>query len=291
MTNAFTITAGYLFVPIPEGELDDLRSELLAFGDAHDMKGLTLIAHEGINGTVCGSAEAIAAWKELLISRFGPMEFKDSVADRQVFSRWSVRKKPEIVALKQPGVSPAGKRRHLSPAEWHAMLQEEDVVVLDTRNAYEVALGKFKGAVDPGIGAFHELPQAVRNGIVPKGKKVMMYCTGGIRCEKALIELQQQGYDDVYQLDGGILAYLAQFPQGAFEGECFVFDERVSVDAHLKPSRVYAICPHCGLPGTESICCAQCSHEQKICTKCAQVSYRKTCSKRCANELKKMVAV
>jgi UPF0176 protein len=284
VTSVFAITAGYLFVPIPETSLDTVHDELVAFGEARGMRGLTLIAPEGINGTVCGSPEAITEWKAMLADRFGPMEFKDSTAGRQVFAHWSVRKKSEIVALKQQGVSPMGKRNHLSPAQWNEMLEREDVVVLDTRNAYEVALGKFEGAIDPGINAFHELPAAVQQGIVPKGKKVMMYCTGGIRCEKALIALQNEGYDDVYQLDGGILAYLEQFPDGAFKGECFVFDRRVAVDAHLKPTEVYAICPHCGLPGTERITCTECSHEQKICTKCAVHAHRNTCSKRCANE-------
>jgi UPF0176 protein len=290
VTPRFAITAGYLFVPIPEAELDALRGELLAFGEERGMRGLTLIAEEGINGTVCGSPQAIDEWKNMLVARFGAMEFKDGRAEKQAFSHWAIRRKSEIVALKQPGVLPQGKRNHLNPAQWNEMLKQEDVAVLDTRNAYEVALGKFKGAIDPGIDAFHELPAAIQKGIVPKDKKVLMYCTGGIRCEKALIALQNEGYQEVYQLDGGILAYLEQFPEGAFEGECFVFDQRVSVDTRLQPTTTYAICPHCGLPGTERITCTECSVARTICTSCSAQTHRQTCSKRCANEVLRAVA-
>jgi UPF0176 protein len=281
------ITAFYLFTPIAAEGLPSFQSDLIAFGVARDMRGLTLIAEEGVNGTVSGSQAAIAAWKDLLTARFGPIVFKDSAAEKAVFARWSVKIKPEIVALKQPEVKPLGKRKHLTPEEWDEMLAQEDVVVLDTRNDYEVALGKFAGAISPGIENFHEFPEALKKTNLPKDKKVMMYCTGGIRCEKALIAMERQGYEEVYQLEGGILAYLEKFPEGSFEGECFVFDRRTAVDRQLHPSKTYATCPHCGLPGDKTIACSECQKSQIVCESCAADEYRLTCSKRCANEARK----
>lgn len=162
------------------------------------------------------------------------------------------------------------------------MLESEDTVLLDTRNSYETAIGKFRGAVDPGIEAFHEFPGFIQKAGLPKNKTVMMYCTGGIRCEKALLEMEKQGYEHVYQLEGGILAYLEQFPDKNFEGECFVFDHRVAVDQHLRPSTVYGLCPHCGHAGNVEIRCS-CGTVQKVCSTCYSTASRKTCSKRCAN--------
>lgn len=279
-----SITAAYVFAAIPEGDLPALRTTLLAFGRTHGMEGLVLIAPEGLNGTVCGSEQAIAEWKRMLIHRFGPIEFKDSTVDRAVFKQWSVKIKPEIVALKQPGVRPAGKHRHVAPEEWHRMLQEEDVFVLDTRNAYEYEVGKFRGAVDPGLSSFHEFPAYVQRADLPKDRKILMYCTGGIRCEKALLEMERQGYENVYQLDGGILAYLERFPDGMFEGECFVFDHRVTVDRSLQPSQRYGLCPHCGHAGDKEYRC-HCGVQARVCGHCAaHEDARRTCSKRCANE-------
>lgn len=263
-----------------------MQTELKQLGTDHQMHGLVLVAPEGINGTVSGSNEAIAQWKEHLTERFGKIDFKDSSADHQVFRRFFVKIKPEIVCIKDEKIRPQGSRKHLSPEEFHRVLQEEDVVVLDTRNDYEVAIGKFDGAIDPHIKRFHEFPAYVAQSGIPKDKKVLMYCTGGIRCEKALIAMEQQGYGHVYQLEGGILAYLQKFPEGKFRGECFVFDHRVAVDQHLQPSSVYQLCPHCGDPGDVRITC-MCGKMQKICKNCQRDRVPHTCSKRCAHEAKK----
>ncbi len=286
MSAPISITAFYLFTPLSEERLDQLQAELLNLGNASGMRGLTLLAPEGINGTVCGSAEAIADWKAHLTALFGPIVFKDSTAARLVFKRWSVKKKPEIVGLKRPDIRPQGPHRHLTPQQWHEMLSQEDVVVLDARNEYEVEIGKFKGAIDPKLESFQDFPEFAKQKTLPEDKKILMYCTGGIRCEKALLALEEEGYKEVYQLEGGILAYLAQFPHQEFEGECFVFDQRTSVDQELQPSQRYAICPHCGQPAEHLIQCAECKVEQKICTKCSAHEERRTCSKRCANEYK-----
>lgn len=280
------ITAGYLFVSLEEASLPALRAAIMDFGERHGMEGLVLIAAEGLNATVAGTPETIALWKQFVEEHVGNVAWKDSVAADVPFRRWSVKIKPEIVALKQEGIVPNGKHGHLPPEEWHAMLAEDDVVVLDTRNDYETAIGKFAGAIDPHIAAFHEFPAFVARADIPKNKKVLLYCTGGIRCEKALLEMERQGYEHVYQLDGGILAYLEQVPDGAFEGECFVFDHRVAVDQYLQPSSRYGLCPHCGHAGSESVRC-RCGEEQKICPACMAQESRRTCSKRCANEDKK----
>jgi UPF0176 protein len=205
--------------------------------------------------------------------------FQDSKAGAQVFKRWSVQMRSEIVNLQLPDAKPA-QDTHLTPEEWHAMLQE-DVMVLDTRNTYETNVGTFKNAVDPKLKNFQEFPEYVRSAGIPKQKKVLMYCTGGIRCEKAIHAMRAQGYEHVYQLEGGILAYLKQFPNAAFEGECFVFDHRVAVDQELKPSARYALCPHCGDPGDKTVACVHCTKSCVICTTCAAHEERQTCSKNC----------
>lgn len=248
MTHPFSITTCYGFFPLDTQQVNRLRAELIAFGAEHAMKGLVLIAPEGINATVCGSADAIAAWKDMMRTLCADIVFKDSHADQPIFKRWSVKAKPEIVAIKQPDIAPRGKRNHLRPDEWDAMLSRDDVIVLDTRNDYEVAIGKFHGAIDPAIEHFSEFPAFIKNAGIPKDKKVLMYCTGGIRCEKAIIAMEKEGYENVYQLEGGILAYLEKFPHGKFDGECFVFDERVAVDQNLQPSKTFTLCPDCGDP-------------------------------------------
>lgn len=283
------ITAFYTFVPLPEDQLPRLREELLAYGTARDMHGLTLLATEGVNGTVCGSKQAIDEWKVELTNRFGKIVFKNSTAERVVFRRWSVKIKPEIVGLKRTDIRPAGKHRHLTPEEWQEMLTKEDVVLLDARNDYEVAIGTFKNAVNPNIESFQEFPDFAKKSDLPKSKKVLMFCTGGIRCEKALLAMEEQGFEDVYQLEGGILAYLEKFPHKNFEGECFVFDQRTAVNQELKPSEIYCICPHCGQPGDTEITCERCNASKKVCALCVQKTHRRSCSKRCANELAVLV--
>ncbi len=280
------ITASYLFMPLSQDGLSALQQELKTFGHDQGMQGLVLIAPEGINSTVAGSADAIRQWKDFLTAKFGPIIFKDSRAEKNVFSRFSVKIKPEIVGIKNPALRPSGHRKHLTPEEFHKIMSHGDAVILDARNAYEVAIGKFRDAVDPGTSAFHEFPAWAKTTGIPKEKKVMMYCTGGIRCEKALMAMEQEGFENVYQLEGGILAYLEKYPHGAFEGECFIFDHRVAVDSHLQPTKIYDICPHCGDPGKRLITCV-CGGQQKICEKCSMKEAGETCSKRCRNEVRK----
>jgi UPF0176 protein len=281
------ITAFYRFTPIEADKLANVQRELKEFGMAGSMRGLVLVAGEGINGTVCGTAEVITEWKEYIADRFGEMRWNDSTAEKHVFPRWLVKIKEEIVALKQPDVHPSDLHKHLSPQEWEEMLKQEDVVVLDARNMYETKVGVFKNAIDPKINHFSEFPDFVKKAGIPKDKKVMMYCTGGIRCEKALIEMEKQGYENVFQLKGGILGYLKEMPEQSFEGECFVFDHRVAVDQRLEPSKKYGICPHCGNPAEEVISCTDCSKQAMMCSGCIGASVPVTCSKDCRNRLEK----
>jgi UPF0176 protein len=284
------ITAFYKFLPIAKAELPALRQKLLSFGVERDMCGLVLLAEEGINGTVCGEAHAIRKWKDFLIDRFGGIDFKDSAAARPVFKHWAVKIKPEIVAIKKSDIQPRGTHKHLSPEEWHAMLNE-DVVLVDARNSYEYGIGAFENAIDPGLESFQQFPEYAKHANLPKQKKILLYCTGGIRCEKAILEMEKNGYENVYQLQGGILAYLRQFPEGKFKGECFVFDRRVAVDEHLRPSAKYSLCPHCGHPGDVQVQCLRCSKPGLICTACAAHRECNTCSKDCKHRLQTCCAV
>ncbi len=254
MSTPVSITASYAFFPLTQEELVALQEELRLFGNVRDMKGLVLLAPEGINSTVCGVPEAITEWKEKMRTFKSDIIFKDSRAEQLVFKRWSVKLKPELITFRQPGIAPSGKHKHLTPSAWKEMMQRDDVVVLDARNEYEVAIGKFRNAVATPIKHFHRFPDAVRIANIPKEKTVMLYCTGGIRCEKAVLTMEAQGYENVYQLEGGILAYIEQFPEEAFEGECFVFDHRVAVNQKLQPSTLYQLCPGCGDPAMNGVC-------------------------------------
>ena len=282
MNEPYAITAFYKFLRVDSPEA--LQRTLEKRGKDLGIRGLILVAHEGINGTVSGSPEAIAAWKEILQETVGAVEYKDSVAAENPCKRFFVKVREEIVGLGDPTVFPSGPNNHLTPQEWHDMMQRDDVVVLDTRNTYETEIGKFKDAIDPKLEKFSDFGDYVKECGIPKDTKVLMYCTGGIRCEKASMEMQRQGYKNVYQLKGGILQYFEEYPEGFFQGECFVFDHRTAVDTHLQPSQKYHLCPHCGDPGDKHITCKQCAAAAVICVRCEQKSeHKKTCSKNCAH--------
>ncbi len=242
-----------------------------------------LIGQEGINFTVSGSEPTIQKFKDLLSLQIqAPLSvFKDSWADKEPFPNFKLKIKDEIVTMGAPGLIPEiHDETHLSTDEWHKALHDPDVVVLDTRNDYEYDVGHFKNATHFGIEDFKHFPQALKNAQIDKSKKVLIYCTGGIRCEKAIVEMHSQGFEKVYQLKGGILKYIEEHPREGFEGECFVFDYRVAVDQDLKPSERYRLCAHCGQPGDLKIECAQCHSSAIICSPC-QTQGHDTCSKNC----------
>jgi len=281
MQQPTSILAFYSFSPLSEGHLAELRLQLLAFGTERGMRGLTLLATEGINGTVCGSPEAIGEWRTMIDGMFTATIWNESTADELVFPRWLVKVREEIVALNKPDSSRLDGT-HLAPTAWNAMMERGDAVIIDTRNTYETEIGMFEGAIDPAIKNFQEFATFAETCDVPKDKNVMLYCTGGIRCEKAVASMKDAGYQNVFQLEGGILSYLTEFPEGKFNGECFVFDHRVAVDQRLQPSTTYRLCPCCGDPGTEHAVCPHCAHSFVACSGCLKENPEAACSKNCA---------
>ena len=249
----FLTAALYKFVSLPDHEA--LREPLLACCEAHEVKGTLLLASEGINGTIAGPEVGVRAVLAHLRAdpRLAALQHKEAWADRPPFSRMKVRLKQEIVTLRVPGLDPNQTvGQYVKPQDWNALLADPDVLVIDTRNDYEVAIGTFKGAVNPDIKTFTQLPAwldaqpALQGGKKPK---VAMFCTGGIRCEKSTALMKMRGFDEVYHLEGGILKYLEEVPpeQSTWEGECFVFDERVSVGHGLQPGP-HELCRSCRWP-------------------------------------------
>ena len=233
-----------------------LRQPLLDLMLNNNIKGTLLLAHEGINGTVAGSQESIDIllnWFKL-DSRLADVRQKVSYDDEMPFYRTRVKLKKEIVTMGVEGIDPTHVvGTYVKPEDWNALISDPDVTVIDTRNEYEVGIGSFKNAVNPSTETFREFPDYVKNNMDPaKHKKVAMFCTGGIRCEKSTAYLKEQGFDEVYHLQGGILKYLEKVPEqeSLWDGECFVFDNRVSVTHGLEKGQ-YDQCHACRLPITE----------------------------------------
>jgi UPF0176 protein len=249
----FRVAALYRFVRLDRYE--ELRAPLAAFCCGRGIKGTLLIAREGINGTVAGSEAAIADLIAHLeaMPEFAGLDVKYSAAGEMPFRRMKVRLKREIVTMGVPDIDPlAGAGAYVDPGDWNALIADPDTVVVDTRNGYEVALGSFAGAIDPQTESFRDFPDWVaRNRDALDGKKVAMFCTGGIRCEKATAYVKSQGIDEVFHLKGGILKYLEEVPaeESLWRGECFVFDERVSVAHGLEVGEA-ELCRACRHPLT-----------------------------------------
>jgi len=247
----YLIAALYRFVPLPDYR--EWRDKLYQQGMDRGLCGTLLLADEGINGTIAGEPEALRRWlRELqLIDLFQPLDIKYSQSKAKPFQRWKVRLKKEIVTMGVQGVNPLQKvGTYVEPEDWNELIQREDVLLVDTRNHYETAIGMFKGAKDPDTETFREFPQWVDQcDDLKKKPKIAMYCTGGIRCEKATHLLLDKGYEEVYHLKGGILNYLETVDPGEslWEGDCFVFDERVAVQPDLSPGK-YRICEKCQMP-------------------------------------------
>jgi UPF0176 protein len=286
-TATFLIAAFYHFQTIPQEKLKELVVKLNDCASKNGTRGLIILATEGMNGTCAGSESGLRNFllEAAKILDFPPLSFKESHADIWPFREFKVRLRSEIVTLGKPEVQPHAPKSHthLSPEEWDNMMEQEDVVVVDTRNTYETRIGKFQGAIDPEIREFTQFSKFMETSQIDKDKKVLIYCTGGIRCEKATVDLENLGYKNVYQLDGGILNYFKQRPHAKFEGECFVFDARVAVDQEMKPSSLYKLCAHCGQPADVVINCVRCGVETSICPDCAPIDSKNTCSKNCAH--------
>ena len=240
----------FLNLPYPDG----LRQTLEARCDQLGLLGTILVADEGINGTVAGSKDAIQALLDFLrkeLSLDQPLEARWTDADEAPFRRLRVRKKREIVALGRADLRPhEGTGRHLSPREWNRLLDDPETLLIDTRNHYEIEVGTFPGAVDPQTDSFREFPEFAKTlEPVDRQRPVAMFCTGGIRCEKASALMQELGFENVNQLDGGVLNYLDQVAdeENRWQGECFVFDSRVAVDRDLAEGG-YVQCHACRRP-------------------------------------------
>ncbi|KPB00398.1 rhodanese-related sulfurtransferase [Ahrensia marina] len=218
----------------------DLQAPLTEICESNNIVGTLLLASEGINGTIAGTREAIDNVLSFIRSQpeFTDLEHKESFADKLPFYRLKVRLKKEIVAMGVPETDPTKiVGTYVEPEDWNALIDDPDTIVIDTRNDYEIKVGTFKNAINPETDAFREFPDWVkRNENLLKGKKIAMFCTGGIRCEKSTAYVKSLGYDDVFHLKGGILKYLENVPQeeSTWDGECFVFDERVAVKHGLE---------------------------------------------------------
>lgn len=266
------IAAFYHFASLPDYE--EMRLPLLEFCKAQGLKGSILLAREGVNSTISGTREAVDALFARLKSdpRLGSLEHKESYSDTQPFGRMKVRLKKEIVHMGVEGLDVERRGEYVSAAQWDRLISDPDVVVVDTRNDYEVKIGTFARAVNPKTRFFREFPAWAKEHLDPqKHKKIAMFCTGGIRCEKSTALLKNMGFEDVYHLKGGILQYLEDThnENGSWQGDCFVFDDRVAVDSALQPSGA-TICPSCNEPyttdelklgndtyGGECACCLQ----------------------------------
>lgn len=268
------VAALYKFVRLDGYEA--LREPLLDKMLALDVRGTLLLAYEGINGTVSGARENVDALLGWLLAdaRFEGLEHKESLAPKHPFLRTKVKLKKEIVTMGIEGIDPAKSvGTYLTPEQWNEMIADPETLLIDTRNDYEYEVGTFDGAVNPNTTSFREFPDYVRENLDPeKHKRVAMFCTGGIRCEKSTALLKQEGFEEVYHLKGGILKYLEEVPKGEsrWQGECFVFDERVTVDHDLQPGS-YEQCHACRRPITQDdklsekymlgVSCARCFDE------------------------------
>lgn len=234
---SFDVAAFYEFAALPH--YADLREPIRKACAENGVRGICLLASEGVNGTLAGPAEGLAATLDALRSITGlTLPYKLSQAAEMPFKRLKVRLKKEIVTLGVPSADPTKRvGTYVAPEDWNALISEPDVLLIDTRNHFEVEMGAFRGTLDPGITAFGQFPAFVREKLDPeRHKRIAMFCTGGIRCEKASAFMLNEGFEQVYHLKGGILKYLEEVPEAKslWQGGCFVFDERVALGHGLK---------------------------------------------------------
>lgn len=249
------VVALYKFTPF--ANFADYRNKIFQTMRSQGVKGTLLLAHEGINGTIAGKQNGIdhvlASLRD--IPEIGNVTIKTSYVDEMPFYRTKVKLKKEIVTMGVEGIDPLQSvGRYVKPEDWNALISDPDVTLIDTRNDYEVQIGTFKHAVNPQTETFREFPEYVQENLNPKThKKVAMFCTGGIRCEKSTAYLKSQGFEEVYHLEGGILKYLEDVPkdESLWEGECFVFDNRVAVNHDLEKGQ-YDQCYACRMPITDA---------------------------------------
>jgi UPF0176 protein len=238
MTKPYFIVTFYRFVPLPHYQ--EIRWPLLSLANHHHLKGTILLAYEGYNATLSGLPGDIAAFKTdvaALDPAFLDIPWRESWHDTAPFGTMKVRLKAETIRMKDETVDVTlSQGTHVAPPNWAELIQRDDVIVLDTRNDYEVAFGTFRRALNPKLDHFHGFPEWVKDNLSDKTKPIAMFCTGGIRCEKAAAFMKAEGFEHVYQLEGGILDYFAQTQDqdNLWQGSCFVFDDRVAVRPNLE---------------------------------------------------------
>lgn len=259
---AYVVAAFYKFTDLPD--VQQKQAELLTRSQNWQIRGTILLATEGINGTIAGSEAAVEQVLQDLQDddRLAKLEVKRSQADDWPFQHLKIKVKPEIVTFGQPEANPNEQvGTYVAPKDWNVLIQDPDVTLVDTRNDYEVDIGTFQGAQNPQTASFRDFPDYVQENLDPQQHpKVAMFCTGGIRCEKASAYLLKQGFQAVYHLQGGILKYLEEVPavESLWQGECFVFDDRVTLQHGLKAG-THNLCPNCGYPvHQDAIACPSC---------------------------------
>ena len=260
--NRQIVAAFYAFTPLNDERRESILAELPPLARQGDVLGSVLVADEGVNGTISGPAQGVDALLSRLRERlalgaqpFERLEVKRSWSEGPVFRRFRARRKKEIVTMGVAGANPrASVGIYVDPEDWNGMVDDPDTLVIDTRNSYETAIGSFEGALDPGTESFRDFPAWAERTLRPliaqqQPERIAMFCTGGIRCEKASSYLQQNGFGPVHHLRGGILKYLEQVSEreSRWRGECFVFDQRVALNHQLEPG-VHSLCHACGLP-------------------------------------------
>jgi len=257
----YLITTFYQFLNLTD--LENKRARWQNWGQANHLRGTILLAPEGINATIAGTREKVSGLIEEIKTELelAHLSVRHSSSELLPFGKFKVRIKKEIVTLGRPDINPQqGVGIYVTPLQWQELLQDPQVTVIDTRNHYEVAIGTFRGAIDPHTSCFREFPDYVNRQLAPQThRRVALFCTGGIRCEKATALMVQSGFTQVYHLQGGILNYLATIPpqESLWQGECFVFDDRVALQTGLAVGN-YHLCSSCGYPLAHEPTCPQC---------------------------------
>jgi UPF0176 protein len=278
----------YKYVPVADP--NELRNSQFELCQKLSLKGRILIAEEGLNGTVCGTFEDCEEYKRVTLSdpRFADMEFKESEAEEQVFPKLRVVVRDEIVTLGVGReVSAEDRAEYISPEELNALMHSgEEYYLLDARNNYESMVGKFHNAITPNIDNFRDFPTALEQLAELKNKKIVTYCTGGVRCEKASALMKKMGFEDVKQLHGGIVTYGNEFPDDGWEGKCYVFDKRIALDVNSPDKEVIvSTCHHCGQKSARVINCSNvlCNIQMICCEEC-DAKFSGGCSEECAQK-------
>jgi UPF0176 protein len=301
----------YHFTTLSKADVARIDQSLNDLGKSTGVTALIILGEEGLNATAAGEPGALHTFVKAAGALIEPgFEFQNikisyiDAGDKLPFLDFKVKVRKEIVTLLRPDLTPKEMRTptHLSPEEWHRQIQNPDAVIIDTRNSYESSIGTFRNAETPEIEEFSEFPdwldQKLATGETDRSKPTYIFCTGGIRCEKAILAMEEKGFENVYQLDGGILNYITKFPvtetaakaeipEGSlWDGECFVFDHRIAVDGDGRASRKFTACPHCGQPADHQVFCVRCDGPAVLCDDCYNekaVANACTCSKNCAH--------